>query len=196
MPKVINCPKCGEKKDKVENNGTLRCTKCRKKEVQSRTDKKRIEKGLLPVWRGGGRSPYCYDCGALKENPKVGYCHACKRKQDNDWRLKTGRTKKHRTGKCKCGNDFASYSRYQCKDCYRTWRQERKNDPTKKEKVFKEYVRAFTRNCIKSGILVKENCKVCGTNENIEAHHEDYTKPFDIIWLCRMHHREHHLKNF
>ena len=28
--------------------------------------------------------------------------------------------------------------------------------------------------------------------ENIERHHEDYSKPFDIIPLCRGHHRELH----
>jgi hypothetical protein len=26
-----------------------------------------------------------------------------------------------------------------------------------------------------------------------EAHHNDYSKPLDITWLCRVHHgREHH----
>ena len=40
--------------------------------------------------------------------------------------------------------------------------------------------------------LIKDTCKVCGTNENVEAHHEDYSKPLEIIWLCRNHHREHH----
>ena len=50
----------------------------------------------------------------------------------------------------------------------------------------------MTRNYIKQGILIKDTCKVCGTNENVEAHHEDYSKPLEIIWLCRNHHREHH----
>jgi hypothetical protein len=58
--------------------------------------------------------------------------------------------------------------------------------------VLKESVRAATRNYIKAGVLMKDNCEICGTNENIEAHHEDYTKPLDVRWLCRVHHREHH----
>jgi hypothetical protein len=194
MPIVVNCRRCGEAKDKVEKNGTLRCSKCRREQVKERTDKRRIANGLKPVWRGEGRPPYCYNCGKLKENRKIGYCHECKRKQDNEWRLKTGRTKRHRTGKCRCGNEFASYSNYQCVDCYRKSRQEKKNDPMFKEAMLKEMARLMTRNCVKMGILIKGNCKICNTNVNVEAHHEDYTKPLDIIWLCRKHHRELHLR--
>ena len=31
-------------------------------------------------------------------------------------------------------------------------------------------------------------CEVCGAMEKIEAHHEDYSKPFVVRWLCRVHH--------
>jgi hypothetical protein len=191
MPVVENCSKCGEKKDKVDKDGVGRCSQCRRERSKELRAKKRAEKGLHPIG-SGGRSPLCYNCGKLKENPKIGYCHACKREQDNEWRLKTGRTIKHRTGKCACGNEFASYSRYQCVDCYRKYRQEKRQDPEYRDRTFKQNVRTFTRNCIKIGILIKEQCKICGTNENVEAHHEDYTKPLDVIWLCRNHHREHH----
>jgi hypothetical protein len=191
MSVVINCRRCGEKKDKIEKDGTLRCSKCRKAQGKERRAKRRAEKGLHPIG-SGGRSAYCYTCGVLKENPNVGYCHACKRKQDNKWRLETGRTQRHRTGKCRCGNEFASFSGYQCIDCYRKCRENKKQDPKYKDQSFKENVRSFTRRCIKTGILIRESCRICGTNENIEAHHEDYSKPLDIIWLCRNHHREHH----
>lgn len=196
MGKVVNCPRCGEVKDKVDKDGVSRCTKCRRQQSRERRDKKRAELGLKPIWRGEGpRRPDCYKCGNLKENPKIGYCHACKREQDNEWRLRTGRTKRHRTGKCRCGNEFASFSGYQCIDCYRRARSIKRRDPTHKEGVFKEYVRSFTRQSIKIGILIKQNCEVCGINENVEAHHDDYTKPLEVRWLCRSHHREYHKIN-
>lgn len=191
MPVVIHCKRCGEVKDKIEKDGTRRCTKCRKAQSKERRAKKRAEKGLYPVGNGG-RSPLCYECGAVKENPKIGYCHACKRKQDNEWRLRTGRTKRHLTGKCRCGNEFASYSRHLCVDCYRKRRHDKRNDPNYAEVILKERVRSLTRMYIKMGTLVKENCTICGTNENIEAHHEDYTKPLDVMWLCRKDHRKLH----
>jgi len=32
------------------------------------------------------------------------------------------------------------------------------------------------------------NCKVVKT----DAHHEDYSRPLDVIWLCRQHHADLH----
>lgn len=42
---------------------------------------------------------------------------------------------------------------------------------------------------IRSGLLVKQPCQVCGKG-NVEAHHEDYLKPLKVIWLCKKHHIE------
>ena len=39
--------------------------------------------------------------------------------------------------------------------------------------------------------LLREPCEVCGV-VNSEAHHDDYTKPLSVRWLCFKHHREHH----
>lgn len=45
---------------------------------------------------------------------------------------------------------------------------------------------------LRAGRLKKGIC-FCG-NEKVEAHHEDYTKPLDIIWLCKKHHAEYDMK--
>ena len=63
------------------------------------------------------RSIYCYDCGAVKENPNKGYCRACNRKRDNEWRLRTGQTKKHQTGLCPCGAERAPGNHSYCQPC-------------------------------------------------------------------------------
>ncbi len=47
-------------------------------------------------------------------------------------------------------------------------------------------------NAIRDGRLFKGLCEVCGTTENINAHHEDYSKPLGVIWLCATHHHRHH----
>lgn len=45
---------------------------------------------------------------------------------------------------------------------------------------------------IRNRNLKKDPCVICG-NEKSEAHHEDYSKPLDIMWLCKKHHYEHHV---
>lgn len=47
----------------------------------------------------------------------------------------------------------------------------------------------------KKGIKLAE-CVVCSSKENLIKHHEDYSKPFDVIVLCKgCHNRLHHSKN-
>ena len=55
---------------------------------------------------------------------------------------------------------------------------------------------------IKRGILVPEPCEVCGAagtmgdgRRRAQAHHDDYTKPLDVRWLCQEHHHAWHKHN-
>jgi len=41
---------------------------------------------------------------------------------------------------------------------------------------------------IRTGKLKKEPCELCG-EENVQAHHEDYSKPLEVRWLCPDCHR-------
>jgi hypothetical protein len=44
-----------------------------------------------------------------------------------------------------------------------------------------------------SGELVMQPCEVCGVMPT-QAHHDDYSKPLEVRWLCVTHHiRLHHL---
>src|ERR1700686_4886225 len=40
---------------------------------------------------------------------------------------------------------------------------------------------------VRNGQLVRKPCEVCGGPKS-EGHHEDYTKPLEVVWLCRWHH--------
>ena len=54
-------------------------------------------------------------------------------------------------------------------------------------------VHRLTRYAIKRGDLVPQPCEVCG-KERVDAHHPDYDKPMDVMWLCRKHHKDIHRK--
>jgi len=44
---------------------------------------------------------------------------------------------------------------------------------------------------LRNGKLARRPCEICG-NQNSQAHHDDYSKPLDVRWLCLKHHREYH----
>lgn len=44
---------------------------------------------------------------------------------------------------------------------------------------------------IKQGKLKRKPCEFCGSF-NTEAHHEDYSRPLDVRWLCKVHHDAAH----
>jgi len=51
--------------------------------------------------------------------------------------------------------------------------------------------RAKTARAIKSGLITRKPCH-CGAVA--QAHHEDYSKPLDVVWLCPKHHAERHIQ--
>lgn len=59
----------------------------------------------------------------------------------------------------------------------------RKNNPQK----------GIARRILRRAVLKKQitpmPCEVCGKTENVQAHHDNYEKPLDVIWLCPKHHR-------
>ena len=49
------------------------------------------------------------------------------------------------------------------------------------------------KRAIKSGLIKKMPCEICG--DNGVAHHDDYDKPLDVRWLCQLHHKRWHMEN-
>ena len=44
---------------------------------------------------------------------------------------------------------------------------------------------------IRSGTLLRQPCVRCGAIKSL-AHHEDYDKPLDVVWLCQPCHKQRH----
>ena len=47
-------------------------------------------------------------------------------------------------------------------------------------------------NALRVGTLSKEPCLFCESKVNLHAHHRDYSKYLEVVWVCaRCHHRLH-----
>lgn len=78
-----------------------------------------------------------------------------------------------------------------------------KNDPEFKERarqmrakmaaLYPEKVaaRRALRTALDSGVMIRNPCVVCGERKS-HGHHEDYSRPLDVVWLCTKHHAERH----
>lgn len=75
-------------------------------------------------------------------------------------------------------------------------RQSRKRAAERGHKVMRdpEKLKAqhLVRNAIYNGSIKRGVCCICELPE-ADAHHEDYSKPRNIYWLCRSHHKHRHM---
>lgn len=63
-------------------------------------------------------------------------------------------------------------------------------------------VHDITERAILCGLLKRRPCEVCGSFDRmsdgrsaVQAHHCDYNKPLEVLWLCQKHHHEWHKNN-
>lgn len=61
---------------------------------------------------------------------------------------------------------------------------------TKELNPEKVRARGMAANARRDGRLVKKPCEICGSVESVESHHDDYSKPLEVRWLCKKHHDE------
>lgn len=99
-----------------------------------------------------------------------------------------------------------------CRECdAKKSRERRLNDETKLDKPTEEQkekwrlnekamrakypekykARYLCKSAVKNGTLIKCRCQVCGEIK-VQAHHTDYSKPYEVTWLCKKHHGEAH----
>jgi hypothetical protein len=76
------------------------------------------------------------------------------------------------------------------------WLEKEKERVRKKQLAKKGHpktlIYAEVKRRIHSGEIIKKPCEVCG-KEKVQGHHEDYAKPYDLVWLCVRHHQDRHI---
>jgi len=97
-------------------------------------------------------------------------------------------------GKCKaCTRYDVRQNRLAKRDYYNAYDRERGKNPERVAAMVagrdrqKYLARVAVQNAVKRGKMTKQPCEQCG-DPMVEAHHPDYTKRLDVVWLCRKHH--------
>jgi len=101
---------------------------------------------------------------------------------------------------------------YYCKSCHnnkqRDWRSNnkeryhkyRKNYYTmnatalrRRSRLYKfiNFEKTSAHNKVSYTKLKRQPCEVCGSLDT-QAHHDDYSKPLEVRWLCQLHHSRVH----
>ena len=98
------------------------------------------------------------------------YCKACKKLMYREWKEKQRQHYRAMRG------SYYQHNKAEILD---------KNDIWRKQNPEKEHTICLLNSAVRRRQIEKpEQCEQCGSS-NPEAHHEDYTKPYNVIWLCR-----------
>lgn len=81
------------------------------------------------------------------------------------------------------GKKYHGYRGY-CKTCYSKDSVRRVSEYTKLHPE-KKNARILTSLAFRKGLLTKDHCTLCGSIEDLHFHHKDYSKPLDVICVCR-----------
>lgn len=104
------------------------------------------------------------------------------------------------------GDEAVAYNfKHLCKECYRKQCAEQRKTERgrayireygkKRYQKFRHKALAVAKvsHAVKNGTLIKPtNCSSCLSEAVIYGHHEDYSKPLDVVWLCDPCHKHRH----
>ena len=146
-------------------------------------------------------SKVCFKCGVLKpltefyKHKAMADGHVNKCKECNKKDVRENRADKTEYYKEYDKNRDQTPERKALKETYAKGKGQDKADAAKKrwreKNPKKRSVHVAVGNALRDGGLIKQPCQVCG-DTTVHAHHCDYNKPFDILWLCPLHHEAWH----
>ena len=131
-------------------------------------------------------------------------CFKCMKDKDINDFYKHPMTSDGRLGKCKeCAKADVTANRLKNIDRIREYDRSRgRTRPA--HGIKKEYRERFPRkykaqtmvgNAIRSGKLHRESCVICSSDFAVHGHHDDYSKPLNVRWLCAVCHADWHKNN-
>jgi hypothetical protein len=135
------------------------------------------------------RSKKCFKCNTVKpledfyKHPKMLDGHVNKCKECNKKDVTSNRNKNI--------EKFRAYDRARSKEPERIKANTEITRAWRAEDSRRSLAHSRVATAIRSGTLVRQPCCRCGEVKSV-AHHEDYDKPLDVMWLCQPCHKQRH----
>ncbi len=124
-------------------------------------------------------------------NLRAGYCKDCCREYQREYRERTSQVKEKRCSYCKAVlpiSAFSSAGQSYCKSCRTEYGRKRSKIQWLTDPIYELKQKAWNM----AQRLKRKPCENCGTEDKIERHHSDYTKPLQVVCLCRVCHAKIH----
>jgi hypothetical protein len=144
----------------------------------------------------------CFKCGqekpleAFYRHPQMadGRLNKCKECTKNDTKSNRNEKLEYYQAYDRSRGDLPN--RIEARKAYQGTSQYRESSSAAKQRYMRRYpaktqARNAVNNALRDGRLTKLPCEVCGSAES-EAHHDDYSKPLEVRWLCDTDHKAWH----
>jgi len=147
----------------------------------------------------------CNKCGVVKPLSEFGNCPArpdgkryrcldCTRSYDNEYRRKNlKKARKQSRARRLVNRDREAAVK-------REWKRKNKDKVSKANRAYRERNREKCKawntfwTAVESGSVHMPDVCECGNQQPLHAHHDDYSKPLDVRWLCVACHARVHVE--
>lgn len=137
----------------------------------------------------------CYSCNLEKDvkdfykdkSKSGGYdykCKDCKKKSSSEYR---------KNNREKYLHYFRTHPRINSPARLKYLSEYAKSHPQKERDKKELIAQRKLQYAVDTGKIIRLPCSICGKTKS-EAHHPDYSKPLEVIWFCRSHHKLHHAR--
>ena len=141
----------------------------------------------------------CRSCGvgvslsvASRRN-RIYICRSCRTEQNKEYR----QNPKAKARQREYSKQYAIDNYDRLLDKSREWRENNReihnaaNRRWRIENPEKAKAQRKLRHEVEMGRMVRGACEACGSQKT-QGHHEDYSKPLEVVWLCAKHHGQRH----
>ncbi len=156
---------------------------------------------------GQAKPPDAFNVSKSERNGRQSRCRSCQRLANRAWyqanraRVVTRSREWRRDNPARVATRLRKWRRDNPKKARAANRRYRRRHRLARATASREYAakhperiaaNAAIEAAIRAGDIIRGPCFACESTENVQGHHEDYSRLFDVIWFCASCHQTYH----